>query len=394
MNKHKLDRIGKNLEEMTSGGVVAGASMLVWQDGCEQGYYQAGMADMEKQVRIGRDTIFRMYSMTKPITSTAVMMLAERGKIDFMQPVSDFLEGFRDQKYCDGEELRPVTRPMRIKDLLDMTSGLSYGGMDDAGMRATTELLMQADRREKEGSPMTTVEFANLLGQCPLSFDPGASFRYGLSADVLGAVVEIVSGMRYGDFLREKIFDPLEMDDSDFYVPEKKQHRLAQTYQYGKDGGLQLYAGNNLDVQNRMKVRPSIEFGGAGLVSTIDDYMRFCRMLLAGGEWKGRHIISPTTVHRMSTGHLTPAQQAVFDRDLSHLAGYSYGNLMRTMHDPASSLALSSEGEFGWDGWLGTFMMVDPANDLTTVYMQQIVDAGMTTYTRRLKNIIYAALTD
>ncbi|MDD6616048.1 MAG: serine hydrolase, partial [Lachnospiraceae bacterium] len=264
---------------------IAGVSVLVQKKGEEICFLAEGMSDIENGRKIERDTIYRLYSQTKPVTAAAVMILVERGILDLCQPVSDFLPGFKNQKVLENGVLRPVHREAALFDLMQMTAGSTYTDTTEVG-KLTGRLFDEVEKRLYGDNPMTTIEFANAVGELPLAFDPGSSWNYGLSADILGAVVEIASGMRLGDFMQKEIFEPLGMKDTAFWVPEEKQHRLAKSYDVIEDEtGKHLipYTGNEDGIQNRMERRPAYESGGAGLASTLDDYMRFARMLLNGG---------------------------------------------------------------------------------------------------------------
>lgn len=383
------DQVRKVLRKETAEGGLAGANLLVIRKGEEIFYHEDGYACIEKGVPIRRDTIFRIYSMTKPITAAAVMILLERGEIDLFDPVSRFLEGFRGQMVCEGGSLVPAEREVNVRDLLSMTSGLVYPGEDRAG-REVWLLFRQLETGLDGDDPIGTVEAMNRLGRCPLAFQPGTSWQYGTSADVLGAVVEVVSGMRFGDFLEREIFGPLGMKDTAFWVPEVKRHRLACVYSSDGKGGLSLYTGNNLAVSNSMEKPPAFESGGAGLTSTIDDYARFAMMLMNDGELDGVRILQPKTVRYMTGAVLNDAQQRAFETWLT-LAGYSYGNLMRVMTDCGQAGMIVSPGEYGWDGWLGTYFCNCPEDGLTFLLMMQKTDAGTTPLARKLRNIILSS---
>ena len=390
MNKEQLDKIQDLLDTMINTRFAAGASCLVFQGGTEQGYYEAGVASLENEIPFRRDTICHMFSMSKPITSAAVMLLLGDGRLDLLQPLSEILPAFAHPLVADpdGSGLIPSPKEVTIRDLLGMTSGYTYGGTADAGRLMTSKLFRETALR-MEKNPLTTMEFMDRLAEIPLSFIPGASFEYGLSADILGAVVEAVSGQKFSSFLKEHIFDPLRMEDTGFYVPSEKQPRLAKIYTQVPGT---LFTDTNLAISNDMLTPPAFESGGAGIVSTIDDYMRFNRMLLGCGSLDGVKILAPGTVKFMHAQGLNPVQQAAFDTALPQLSGYTYGNLMRVMVHPELAQSAASAGEYGWDGWLGTYMMVDPANDLTVVFLMQRTDSGTTTFTRRLRNILYSAL--
>lgn len=390
MNRQKLSRIQELLWEMTETGFVSGASCMVLQGGEEQCYYEAGMRDLAGGLPMTRDTIFRLYSMSKPVTAAAAMILLEEGKIDLYDSVSDYLPGFRDQKVMADGMLTPVKRPVVIQDLLNMTSGLTYPGEGCPTELHTNQLMEEVITHLSTPKALTTCEIMNRLGEIPLAFQPGEKWQYGMSADVLGAVIEVVSGMRFGDFLRKRIFEPLHMNDTDFFVPADKQARLAKVYQdHGK--GLEEFHFPHLGISNDMKTPPAFESGGAGLVSTIDDYARFAQMLLNKGSLGNVSILSPRTIAFLSQAHLAPSLD-IYVRQWESLAGCSYANLMRIMKDPGAAISLSRSGEFGWDGWLGTYMTVDPADDMVLLLMQQKTDTGTTAYTRKIRNVVYSAL--
>lgn len=370
---------------------VAGANLLVVQDGKEIIYVQEGMADRETGRKIERDTIFRMYSQTKPITAVAAMMLMERGLLDFYAPVSEFLPSFAQMCVAKGGERIPCTRQILVNDLLNMTSGLVYPDKGTEAGRAADKVFQEVCSRLRSKEPMTTRELADKLSVCPLSFEPGSSWAYGTSADVLGAVIEVVSGKRLSEFMREEIFEPLGMKDTAFWVPKEKQSRLAKAYEtVEKENGrkeLVLYTGDNLAVCNDMANPPAYEAGGAGLASTLDDYSRFAAMLLNEGTLDGMQILKPKTVEFFRSGELLPAQQDSF-RNWMGLEGYSYGNLMRVCKNPSQSGMMTRKGEYGWDGWLGMYFANFPEEKMTILMGTQKKDGGTFGLTRKLRNVI------
>lgn len=371
---------------------IAGANLLVIHKGQEWLYHEDGWADIDARLPIRRDSLFRLYSMSKPITSAAVMALLERGHIDLNEPVSAFLPGFRNQTVAVGEERVAVEREVTLHHLLSMTSGLVYGGEDPAG-RATESLFREVDQRLLGSNPIGTVEFANRLGQCPLAFQPGTDWRYGTSADVLGAVVEVVSGKRFGEFLQDAFFEPLGMKDTGFWLSVSQQAgRLARTYiTDGSDKPMMLYEGNHLGIMHAMNQAPAFESGGAGLISTLDDYARFTRMLLNKGTWEGHAILRPATVAYYGSCLLDEKQQPGYMQRFP-MFGHSYGNLMRVLTEPGKVAGLGSPGEYGWDGWLGCYFCVCPHDDLAFVFMTQRKDAGTMPITRKLRNLVMSAV--
>lgn len=368
---------------------LAGANVLLIKGNKEIFYHEDGYADMEAGIPIKRDSIFRLYSMSKPVTAVSVMILLERGEIDLYEPVSKFLPGFKNQMVASGDSLVSAEREVNLKDLLSMTSGLVYAGESKAG-KDTEALFKEIDDRLLSDSPMTTVEAMNKLGVCSLAYQPGASWEYGTSADVLGAVVEVVSGKSFGEFLREEICEPLNMADTDFYVPEEKRSRLVKTYEANQAGDLELYTENHLGIINKMDRYPAFESGGAGLVSTIDDYLKFAKMLMNEGSLDGVRILKSKTVKYLTSGILSDEQQKSFNNWLT-LGGHSYGNLMRVMTDCSRAGDIGSLGEYGWDGWLGAYFCNCPKDDLIFLFMMQKTDSGTSALTRKLRNIILSS---
>lgn len=388
---HTKAQIRQLIHDAVEEKIAAGCSLLLIQNGCELLYCEDGYADLEHQIPIQRNTIYRLYSMTKPVTAAAAMLLMERGMLDLCSPVSDFLPGFAGQKVWTGGRLTNPKRPVFVKDLLNMTSGLVYGGTDTPSGIASSHLFEDISRRLDSDSPLTTLEVANALGQIPLSYEPGSWWQYGSSADVLGAVVETVSGVSFGKFLKKEFFEPLGMSDTGFWVPSEKQPRLARVYSRREDGTLLRYTGSNLGIRNDMSRPNPFESGGAGLVSTIDDYARFAQMLLNGGTYKGRRILSPRTVSYFTQGRLESPSQQGFNEWIG-LPGHTYANFLRVLLQPGQALTLGSIGEYGWDGWLGCYFCNCPADNLTILMMMQKTDSGTETFTRKLRNLIFAGL--
>lgn len=385
------ERLQQVMDASVAKGETPGCLLMVIKDGEEQVYLESGYADIETKKPVSRDDIFRLYSMSKPITAAAMMILVERGVVDLAEPVSKYLPGFRDQivRSADGRTEKP-DHEVLLEDLMNMTSGLTYGGMNETG-RLTDALFEEVIRgiEEENGGTIGTVEFANRLGKIPLLYQPGQSWSYGTSADVIGAVIEVASGMRFGDFLKKEIFEPLGMWDTDFWVPAEKQSRLEKVYDCQEGQPPVRYTENNLGIQNDMAYRPAYEAGGAGLASTIDDYAKFAQMLLNGGTYNGAQILRPATVKFLGSHTLSAAQQAGFDNWIG-LEGFSYGNLMRVLVDPTRAVTLGSKGEFGWDGWLGCYMEVVPEKHMTFLMMTQKKDAGTYTLSRKIRNIIFS----
>ena len=394
--KHS-DKVQFVLDDFVSKKEAAGLNLLVCKDGKEIGYWQSGLADVEAGRPYSRDTIVRLYSMTKPVTAVAAMVLMEEGRLDFAEEVFRYLPEFGGLKFCTEHgrkgTSRPVTRHILISDLLNMTSGYTYGAWSEdspLGEHLTSDLIAELNKDEAEGgaNEITTRELACRLSKIPVSFEPGTDYNYGLSADILGAVIEVASGMKFSEFLKKRIFEPLGMKDTAFYVPKEKQKRLAKVYRAGGE----LFTSCNLGIQDKMNHEPAFESGGAGLCSTIDDYMKFALMLTNGGVLNGRRILSETTVSYLSEARLIPALQTCFDMKMPHLAGYTYCNLLRVAANPGSCNVITNKGEFGWDGWLGPYVSVDRESGITIVMTMQRCDSGTTSAARKARNIIYSAL--
>lgn len=393
LNVKKLERLQEILAEMVEAQFVSGSSCMVLQQGRELCYYENGYRDIAAGKSLTRDTIFRLYSLTKPVTAVAVMMLLEEGRLDLLTPVSDLFPSFRDQYYVrDGKKI-PVQTPVQIRHLLNMTSGLTYpGGTDDETDAQTGALIDEVIARLHTDEALTTAEIVERLGEIPLLFEPGTRWNYGLSADVLGAVVEKVSGMRFSEFLQRRILDPLGMKDTAFYVPQEKQERLAKVYDRDEQTGmLAEKEPDHLGISTRMERPPAFESGGAGLVSTIDDVAKFTNMLTARGKAAdGTRLISEKTWEYLTSGKLDAGQRTGMIWE--NLPGYNYGNLMRVLQEPEKCVSLGTRGEYGWDGWLGAYMVNDPENELTLLIMNQRMNTGTTLYTRKMRNIVFSAL--
>lgn len=382
MNSSMEEQVKKVLREAVEKREIPYGSVLVRKNKKEILYLEEG---------VSRDSIFRIYSMTKPVTSAAVMKLLEQGELEYNDPVSKFLPGFAGQMaLCDGRAV-PVSREVTVRDLMNMTSGLVYGDFNSQAGRDTQVVFDEIDRRLFTEDPVQTVDAMNQLGGCVLNFQPGESWNYGTSADVLGAVVEVVSGMRYSTFLQEELFDPLDMKDTGFYVKEEKRRRLVTSYQLSDEGEMIEYHGNYLGIINAMDRAPGFESGGAGLSSTIDDYSHFADMLLYGGSYNGKQILKERTVQFMTSPKLNKKQCANLGWGLDYI-GWNYGNLMRILKDDGVTSIIGSTGEYGWDGWLGTFFCNSPADNMTILFMTQKKDSGWLPVTRKIHNIVFSEL--
>lgn len=390
MKQDKLERLGEILQESVAIGQIAGGNLLVMHKGEEVYYAQAGMADIKAGRPIERNSLFKLYSMSKPVTSAAVMLLMERGVVDLLDPIAKYIPSFTQSYVATAYGKETASRQITVKDCLSMTSGLVYNSDSDPASRDTAQVFDELDSRLYSEHPMSTMEFADKLGKCRIAFQPGSQWRYGTSADILGAVVEAASGMSFGEFLKKEFFVPLGMTDTDFRVSKEARERLVKVYEETPNGLIE-FDGNHLGICNHMDA-PKIAFesGGAGLVSTIEDYKHFTQMLLQKGTYQGRTYLAPATVEYMTGCHLQPHQQPYMS-GWDNLVGFSYGNLLRVMTDTSLAVINGSAGEYGWDGWLGPYFSNMPELDTTFLMMIQKKNSGTFTLTRKLRNALAAA---
>jgi CubicO group peptidase (beta-lactamase class C family) len=331
--------------------------------------------------------------MTKPITAVATLMLLEEGHFQLCDPVSRFIPGFKDVmvfagKTDTGIELAHAEREVTICDLFTHTSGLSYGSNPDDPVDA---LYLQEQKKGTLPEDAFTLEhLIQALTHLPLAHQPGSKWRYSLSTDVLGYLVQVISGQALDTFLQERIFDPLGMVDTGFCVPTEKLARLSALYT-AKDGGLDLAEPSAAERAAKM---PSFLSGGGGLFSTVADYARFAQMLLNGGELDGARLLGRKTVELMATNQL-PAELLPFGfGEHAIIYGYGFGLGVRVLVDVALSRVVGSVGEFGWDGAFSTYFWIDPKEDLLGVLMPQLGPNGSYPIHQQFKTLTYQALVD
>lgn len=388
-NQNRLDLIQIILDEMVATNFVAGINVLIEEKGKEVAYYQSGNADVAAKRPMNRDTICHLYSMSKPITAAAAMAVMEDGKIDLLEPLETYLPEFAHMMVVEGWKPVHAKRSIRVKDLLNMQSGLVYPGtafQAESEMEGFFKELVDKMGTDEE---MDTMTVANRIAKLPLLFHPGEHWKYGTSADIMGAVIEKVSDMPLGDFMKKRFFDPLGMKDTGFFLNEEQKKRMSKVYAQ-KDGALEEYHHNHLGISLDMNSKPKFESGGAGLLSTLDDYMKFGRMLLQGGSLDGQRILGEDTVRFFTHGGLMPkVHEDLYDWD--GMEGFQYGNFMRVMKNNGLSHVNIPEDSYGWDGWLGPYFLNDPQNETTFLMMQQRTDTGTTAYTRRILNVLASA---
>lgn len=376
------------INKSISAGEYAGASLLVIKDGEELCCKVYGEADMEQHIPVQRDTIFHLYSMSKPVTAVAVMKLYEQGKIDLQAEVGTYLPCFKNNTVWTGSIEVPANRDITVWDCLNMTSGIPYPGSETESGRRMDEVFRWLIARREAGETVTTMDWMEEVAKVPLVFHPGEQWMYGFSADVLGAVVEAASGKRFSKFLKEEIFEPLGMKDTGFFVPEEKKHRFAVSYENWTDGALRPFTRSHLGEYYQPDV--AFESGGAGLVSTMDDYAKFARMLLNNGSFNGTSILNPETVALMSRNYLTEVQRIGYNWDSVH--GYGYGCLMRCLEDKTAAQTCGDIGEYGWDGWTGNYVTINPEKNMVLLFFVQRCGTGFGELTRKVREEVYAKL--
>lgn len=380
------------IEKAVSDGDVAGANLLVIKNGKTAVYAECGYRDIENKLPMTRDTIFRLYSQTKPVTAAATILLASKGMVDLSADIADYLPEFSELYVNkDGNRYKAVRR-ITVKDLLNMTSGLPYPDDSTEGGKQSGGVFWNIEQRLYGENPVTTAEFSEMMSKNDLCFEPGERFMYGTSADIAGALIERISGMKFSEFLKENFFIPLEMEDTGFYVPKEKQHRLAKIYNYGENGLYECKT-NHLGLRYERDIPPAFESGGAGLCSTLDDYSHFAEMLLNGGEYKGKRVMPEYAVKYLTGGGLPEEKLWQFHQWWDWMKGYTYSNFCRVCRNESETSLFSSVGEYGWDGWLGTFFSNEPKHGLTLLMGVQQVGVGKAgTLVRKLKNFVMSEL--
>jgi CubicO group peptidase (beta-lactamase class C family) len=376
---------------------IAGCQTVVSRHG-EVAYFSSlGSMDLERDKPVRDDTIFRIYSMTKPITGVALMSLYEHGHFQLDDPVHRYIPEWRDlkvaERQADGSKrLVEPERPMSVRDALMHMTGLGWGIDGPLEMDRFLE-AMAIVRGGPTGTLQTMIE--NLADK-PLVFHPGSRWLYGLSTDVCGRLVEVISGQSFDDYLRTEIFEPLGMKDTAFSVPDSEIDRLAASYGRRRNKTLKLIDDPEHSTYRR---QPSFLSGGGGLVSTTEDYLRFCRMLLGGGELDGVRILGRKTVELMSINHLPD------DGELRSFAlpggygetgfdGIGFGLTMAVGLGQAETQAIGSKGDYYWGGAASTIFWIDPAEELVVVFMTQLMPSGSFNFRGQLKSIIYPAIVD
>jgi CubicO group peptidase (beta-lactamase class C family) len=388
----RLGRITQFFQGDVDKGAIPGAVGLVAREGRVVYLQAVGYQDREKRSAMKADAIFRIASMTKPITSVAVMMLAEEGKLDLLAPVAQYLPEFKDvkvgveKKDAEGKTtltMEDVQRPMTVQDLLRHTSGLVYGPFGNT-------LVHQAYRKADlfDGN-QTLAEFVTKLAKLPLAHQPGTVWEYGMSTDVLGRIVEVVSGMPFDGFIEERITRPLGMPDMAFYLTAAQAPRLAELQVDPATGKRPGASGESLT-----KEKQKWFSGGGGLLSTAMDYARFCQMLLNGGELHGVRFLSPKTLAVMTADQLPPGIPRLGLEDLAPTPemGQSFGLGFAVRTDAGHSPIPGSVGDYFWAGAYGTYFWIDPREKMFAILMVQMPFPQTGPHRRAFRELVYGAL--
>ena len=398
MSSQKLAKIGQVLKKESEDGSFRGAVVMVARKG--KLVYQDAVGMQTASAKMTRDSIFRIYSMTKPLVSVAAMMLVEDGTIQLTDPVSKFLPGFDKLqvsvagKNAEGQTtytLVPQERQMTVQDLLRHTSGLAYGEItQNAPVKEGLEKIgVYYKDRDYDSRNLTPADQIAKIATVPLAFQPSTIWHYSLSSDVLGRVVERASGKRLGEFLQERLFGPLKMTDTAFWVPAAKMPRLAEPLEKDRFAGRAFPL---VDVSSQ----PLNDSGGAGGVSTAADYLRFCQMLMNGGVLDGARVMSRTTIKLMTSDHLGNfiAQNPQPGELLLGTKGYSFGLGFAVRTADGVAGVPGSQGEYMWAGYAGTYFWVDPKEQLTAVLMTQAPSPQRAYFRKLVKQLTYQAITD
>jgi CubicO group peptidase (beta-lactamase class C family) len=368
MSAERLARLSAGMKELVDGGRLAGVVTMVSRHGKVVEFDAAGKRDIAANAPMQKDSIFRIYSMSKPITGVAMMILFEEGKWQLNDPVAKYIPEFAKLKVYSTEPngnvaLKDQNHPVTMRELMSHSGGFTYGFFSQTPV---DKMQIEADLLNPNN---TLDEFIKRVAKLPLNSQPGTEWHYSISVDIQGYIVQKLSGMPFEEFLEKKIFKPLGMSDTGFYVPKEKLNRFAEFYTYDNDGKLHA-VGVREGLNHDFSAKPTLSSGGGGLVSTATDYMRFCQMLLNGGQLDGVRILSPLTVELMRTNVLAPTVPIL-------APGAGFGLDFAIYTDPVAAGGYYGKGSYWWGGAAGTWFWIDPVNDLIVLGMiQQAAGTG------------------
>ena len=383
LSSSKLNNIQPTFKKYIDNGQVPFLSVAVVRHGKIAYFNKSGLRDIENNIPIERDTIFRIYSMSKAITSVAAMILYEEGHFELIDPVSDYLPEFTNQEvyvggWGDSLKTRVPDKPMTIQQLFTHTTGISYGN----GVTAVDSIYNSLGVWNSH----TLEELTHKIAKAPLMFEPGSEWLYGFSIDVLGRLIEVVSGQTLGDFLNERLFTPLGMVDTGFYVNQEQAHRFSVMYRWVESDSLGL--GKLEPILGQTYTDPNrLQLGGAGLVSTVDDYLKFCQMILNEGTLNEHRILSSRTVRFMLLNHLPSDVNPDLD-GLGH--GLGFGILT----DPTRLGRIGNIGEASWAGYANTFFWIDPKEQLISMVWTQMIPWGIRDFRHQLLPLVHSSIVD
>jgi CubicO group peptidase (beta-lactamase class C family) len=399
LSKERLERISTWLKTDIDKKVIPGAVVMVLRKG-KIAYYEAfGFQDREKNIPMARNSIFRLYSMTKPFTSLAVMMLAEEGKIQLVTPVSHYLPEFKDQKVgVDKKDpatnktefvLEPASREMTVQDLLRHTSGITYGVFGDK-----TQVKDLYNKANLFNPDQTLAEMVTKMSKLPLQYHPGTTWDYSMSTDILARIVEVISGVDFDTFISDRIMKPLNLKDTAYWVEgEERQARIAEPQ-------IDPATGKRPPFIPDMTKKRKLVNGASGLAGTAHDYARFCLMLLNGGTLDGARLVSRKTIEHMTSNHIPPGYKyarpipvQLFWPSPSMETGQGFGLGFAINWQPERSPLPGSKGLYYWNGALGTHFWIDPKEHIISILMMQ-AGAQNFPYTYRMRHLVYQAIVD
>ena len=391
----RLARIVPWMQSYVESGRLAGLSVAVQRRGKLAFFEAAGLADIARQKPMQADTIVRIYSMTKPLTTVAAMMLYEEGCFQLDDPLSKFIPAFALQRVFVGGargkfDTVPAEHDIAIRDLMNHTSGLTYGFMESTQLDAQ----YRAEGIDfSSGDDMPLKDMVERLARLPLLAQPGTRWNYSVATDVLGYLIEVISGEPFERFLVDRVIKPLGMVDTDFFVPPEKHERFASNYASDGKGGIQIF-----DEAHRSRwLKPrQLNSGGGGLVSTAGDYLRFCRFMLNKGELDGVRLLGRKTVELMTSNHLKGDMADMGSPRFSESTyyGIGFGLGFSVMIDPAKAQIVGSPGEFAWGGAASTAFWIDPKEDMAVVLLAQLMPSSTYPIRRELRVLSYQAVID
>lgn len=399
---NRLERLTTHLQgRYIDEGKISGCQLALMRHGHLAYQRSLGQMDLGRGRSMADDAIFRIYSMTKPVTSVALMMLYERGLFQLDDPVSRWVPSWREQcVYVAGDgkgpfQTEPLRRSVSIRDLLRHTSGLTYGGqLMSVGVEHPVDYRyrsLQATSIDRHGSMLA---FMDKLSQIPLAYQPGEQWMYSLATDACGALVEIISGQPFPEFLQEHIFDPLGMVDTGFQVRPHQRSRLVVNYRRDSNQRLELI--DDSETSSYLD-EPAFFSGGGGLVGTTADYLRFCEMLRRGGELDGARVLGPRTLEMMTRNHLKDGKDlaawalGMFSESPNRGVGFGLG--FASVIDPVVAGVMGG-GDYYWGGAASTLFLVDPREQISLVFMTQLMPSSTYNFRGQLKSIVYSAIVD